>query len=61
MFLIQERDDEVQTYSTSVWGPSCDGIDRIIEHDLMPELDVGEWIVFPGKLRTLDFPISHPV
>lgn len=45
--LLNERNAEEQTYSTSVWGPSCDGIDRIIENELMPELEVGEWIIFP--------------
>eukprot|EP00057_Strongylocentrotus_purpuratus_P027659 XP_011682133.1 PREDICTED: ornithine decarboxylase [Strongylocentrotus purpuratus] len=44
--LLKERDGDVQMYSTSVWGPSCDGIDRIIENHLMPELEVGEWLIF---------------
>ncbi|XP_022088629.1 ornithine decarboxylase-like [Acanthaster planci] len=44
--LLQERDKTVLQYSTSIWGPSCDGLDRIIEHCLMPELEVGEWMIF---------------
>ncbi|XP_072017907.1 LOW QUALITY PROTEIN: ornithine decarboxylase-like [Amphiura filiformis] len=44
--LLKERDDCVPTFSTSIWGPSCDGLDRIMEHCLLPELEVGEWIVF---------------
>lgn len=44
--LLKPRDSDVATFSTSIWGPSCDGLDRIMEHCLLPELDCGEWIVF---------------
>ncbi|XP_071510161.1 ornithine decarboxylase-like [Diadema antillarum] len=44
--LLNERPADTQTFSTSIWGPSCDGMDRIMEHCIMPELDVGEWLVF---------------
>ena len=47
-FDLQPRDSDVATFSTSIWGPSCDGLDRIMEHCLLPELDCGEWIVFQG-------------
>ena len=32
-------------HKTSVWGPTCDGLDKICE-TLMPELNVGDWIYF---------------
>ncbi|XP_038057602.1 ornithine decarboxylase-like [Patiria miniata] len=44
--LLQERSKTELQYSTSIWGPSCDGLDRIVEHCLMPELQVGEWMLF---------------
>nr|CAB3220013.1 ornithine decarboxylase [Phallusia mammillata] len=33
-------------FSSSIWGPTCDGLDRIIEHMLMPQLNTGDWIVW---------------
>ncbi|NXB43253.1 DCOR decarboxylase, partial [Leucopsar rothschildi] len=33
-------------YSCSIWGPTCDGLDRIVERFNMPELQVGDWILF---------------
>ncbi|KYO32989.1 ornithine decarboxylase [Alligator mississippiensis] len=33
-------------YSCSIWGPTCDGLDRIVERFDMPELQVGDWILF---------------
>jgi len=36
-----------QTRKCSVWGPTCDGLDRILENVDLPDLDVGQWLVFP--------------
>jgi len=37
--------DERQ-YMCSIWGPTCDGLDCIVNECLMPEMDIGEWIIF---------------
>lgn len=37
-----------QTYTTSIWGPTCDGLDRILEKCQMPLMDVGDWMIFPN-------------
>ncbi|KAK3610814.1 hypothetical protein CHS0354_015623 [Potamilus streckersoni] len=34
------------TYECSLWGPTCDGLDCIIETTHLPELKVGDWLVF---------------
>ncbi|XP_066272791.1 ornithine decarboxylase-like [Branchiostoma lanceolatum] len=44
--LMRDVDKEEPLFSTSVWGPTCDGLDRIMEHCLLPELQVGDWILF---------------
>lgn len=33
-------------YPCSIWGPTCDGLDRIVEQCDLPELQVGDWLVF---------------
>ncbi|XP_075460636.1 antizyme inhibitor 2-like [Ascaphus truei] len=33
-------------YSSSLWGPTCDGLDRIAEHIQLPEQYVGDWLLF---------------
>lgn len=30
----------------SLWGPTCDSMDRILETSFLPEMNVGEWIIF---------------
>lgn len=33
-------------YSSSIWGPTCDGLDRIVERCELPEMHVGDWMLF---------------
>ncbi|KAM8954447.1 ornithine decarboxylase [Pelodytes ibericus] len=33
-------------YSSSIWGPTCDGLDRIVERFDLPDLQVGDWMLF---------------
>ncbi|KAG9339372.1 hypothetical protein JZ751_023765 [Albula glossodonta] len=37
---------EEPVFSSSLWGPSCDGLDQVVEHCLLPELSVGDWLIF---------------
>ncbi|XP_077344905.1 ornithine decarboxylase 1-like [Lithobates pipiens] len=41
----KSKSDE-RFYSSSIWGPTCDGRDCIIEQCDLPELQVGDWILF---------------
>lgn len=43
-----EQGDEKKTtlHWSCVWGPTCDSIDVILEHCRLPELEVGDWIIF---------------
>lgn len=34
-------------FLTSVWGPTCDGLDQILKNAKLPELSVGDFINFP--------------
>ncbi|XP_036193859.1 antizyme inhibitor 1 isoform X3 [Myotis myotis] len=39
------KDDE-PLFTSSLWGPSCDELDHIVEKCLLPELNVGDWLIF---------------
>lgn len=43
--FLEDYEDEVK-YTSSIWGPTCDGLDCIIQQHPMPELDVGDWMIF---------------
>ncbi|XP_034432627.1 ornithine decarboxylase-like [Hippoglossus hippoglossus] len=39
------KPDEIM-YPCSIWGPTCDGLDRIVEQCNLPDMQVGDWLVF---------------
>ncbi|XP_025250525.1 antizyme inhibitor 1 isoform X1 [Theropithecus gelada] len=39
------KEDE-PLFTSSLWGPSCDELDQIVESCLLPELNVGDWLIF---------------
>lgn len=41
-----DGDTEVQQYQCSVWGPTCDSIDLIGTDFSLPEMKIGDWLVF---------------
>ncbi|KAK6188413.1 hypothetical protein SNE40_004590 [Patella caerulea] len=43
--LLQDNVCDVK-FTSSVWGPTCDGMDCILEDCVLPEMHVGEWIYF---------------
>lgn len=36
----------LRKYSSTVFGPTCDAIDKIFTGQILPELQVGDWLVF---------------
>lgn len=40
------RRDGGMLFKSSIWGPTCDGLDRILEEVELPELEDGDWIYF---------------
>ncbi|XP_071325351.1 antizyme inhibitor 1-like [Trachinotus anak] len=37
---------DAPVYSSSLWGPSGDDLDQVVEHCLLPELNIGDWLMF---------------
>ncbi|XP_030003363.1 antizyme inhibitor 1b [Sphaeramia orbicularis] len=37
---------EEAVYPSSLWGPSLDQLDQVVERCLLPELTVGDWLLF---------------
>eukprot|EP00914_Ancora_sagittata_P029432 GHVO01058218.1.p1 GENE.GHVO01058218.1~~GHVO01058218.1.p1 ORF type:complete len:458 (+),score=52.03 GHVO01058218.1:250-1623(+) len=45
-FLCPENYVEKPKFTSSIWGPTCDGIDCVKEETLLPEMNIGEWLFF---------------
>lgn len=41
-----ERFKNKPVYKSSLWGPTCDGLDCIVKDCNMPELNAGDWLLF---------------
>lgn len=41
-----KKDVTKKLFSSSVWGPTCDDLDNVVAEVLLPELEVGDWLVF---------------
>uniref|UniRef100_A0A672ZDQ0 Orn/DAP/Arg decarboxylase 2 N-terminal domain-containing protein n=1 Tax=Sphaeramia orbicularis TaxID=375764 RepID=A0A672ZDQ0_9TELE len=37
---------DTPVFSSSLWGPTGDDMDQVVEHCLLPELHVGDWLLF---------------
>ncbi|KAL7840351.1 hypothetical protein AOLI_G00256740 [Acnodon oligacanthus] len=44
--LHKVKSSDEPLFSSSLWGPSSDGLDQLVESCLLPELNVGDWLVF---------------
>lgn len=50
-FNIIDNEDEEYRYRetlipSSVWGPTCDGLDKVNDDILLPEMPVGSWLIY---------------
>ncbi|XP_061676679.1 antizyme inhibitor 1-like isoform X2 [Syngnathoides biaculeatus] len=44
-------------FSSSLWGPSGDDLDLVMEHCLLPELNIGDWLMFSHAGA---YSVGHP-
>lgn len=59
---------EAAMYPSSLWGPSLDQLDHVVERCLLPELSVGDWLLFPNMgacgledFNSLQLPVYYTV
>ncbi|XP_066249356.1 ornithine decarboxylase 1-like [Euwallacea similis] len=38
--------EEPKKVSCSIWGPTCDSLDQIVEDMSLPDMQIGDWMVF---------------
>uniref|UniRef100_A0A8C5LXZ2 Orn/DAP/Arg decarboxylase 2 N-terminal domain-containing protein n=1 Tax=Leptobrachium leishanense TaxID=445787 RepID=A0A8C5LXZ2_9ANUR len=46
LILHKEPSPEKPLYMSSLWGPTCDAMDRIAELLYLPELCIGDWLLY---------------
>ncbi|KAK5986104.1 hypothetical protein GCK32_009918 [Trichostrongylus colubriformis] len=41
-------DEIAEEYPSTIWGPTCDSLDKIEDQKMMRMMSVGEWLVYPN-------------
>ncbi len=44
--FVLGKSGDFPTFESSIWGPTCDSMDCISKEAKLPELQVGDWILF---------------
>jgi ornithine decarboxylase len=44
--LVRDHQLDAPVYKSSVWGPTCDGLDLVVKECMLPRLSIGEFLVF---------------
>lgn len=59
---------EEPVYPSSLWGPSLDQLDHVVERCLLPELSVGDWLLFSNmgacgldEISSFQLPVYYTV
>lgn len=44
---LAKQKPKTPLYSSTLFGPTCDGLDVVVEGSRLPELDLTDWVAFP--------------
>ena len=44
--FLFDLSDQQPSFPCSIWGPTCDSIDLIGKNFSLPEMNIGDWVVF---------------
>jgi len=48
-FIEDEQLETRSVFPCSVYGPTCDGLDKLADGTMLPELNVGDWVFFANS------------
>lgn len=57
--ILKTPDKNAKYTLSTVWGPSCDALDIVLENILLPEMEIGEWMFFEN-MGAYTLPIACP-
>jgi ornithine decarboxylase len=57
--LFQKPLDENQKFPSTIWGPTCDALDQLVVDIPMPDVNIGDFIVFEN-MGAYTIPVASP-
>ncbi|EFN68353.1 Ornithine decarboxylase [Camponotus floridanus] len=44
---------------SSIWGPTCDGLDKVVDNIMLHDMELGDWIIFEN-MGAYTLPVASP-
>lgn len=44
---------------SSIWGPTCDGLDKVVEDVMLHDMEIGDWVLFEN-MGAYTLPVASP-
>jgi ornithine decarboxylase len=57
--LLDQPSDTSKEYDSTIWGPTCDALDQIIETIRLPEINIDDWVIFEN-MGAYTIPVASP-
>jgi len=57
--LLQQRDADEKKKASTIWGPTCDALDQLVVDIAMPDVEIGDFIVFEN-MGAYTIPVASP-
>lgn len=57
--LLQARDESEKKYVSTIFGPTCDALDELIRDIPMPDVEIGDFIIFEN-MGAYTIPVASP-
>lgn len=48
-----------KNFNSSIWGPTCDGLDQVVQNIVLPEMELGDWVIFEN-MGAYTLPVASP-
>ncbi|XP_058460147.1 ornithine decarboxylase 1-like [Malaya genurostris] len=55
--LLRQHDGK--KYNSTIWGPTCDALDQLVENIQLPELHIDDWVMFEN-MGAYTIPVASP-
>jgi len=57
--LLQPLGEDEKKMASTIWGPTCDALDQIITDIQLPDIDIGDFVIFEN-MGAYTIPVASP-
>lgn len=57
--LLNQHSDQEKTFPSTIWGPTCDALDQLVADIPLPDVEIGDFIIFEN-MGAYTVPVASP-